>query len=734
MSSRALHGLARQQPTPRRRRPRFRLVVEFLLAFVLVALGSLGPLGSAPPAHADETPPSPVSIHVQSLVPELPGRDDTVTIRAVASNDSDQPITQAQAVFWRSRPGMRSLSDLRDTVGSPPRDVSGAQIWTEGAYQSLTTNNQSPTWQPGEIRTFEVRAPVDSLGFPDAAGVYLVGAQVVGRLGGAPLGTQGQTRLLLPLAAEDAPVNAVPAAPANTVISAVILSSRPSMTEPGVFVDDHLAEELQPTGRLAQLLAAARRPEVSWLVDPALIEELTAMADGYVVRSANGEAPGAGQLAAREWLVEFDRLDTGRGFRVPFAVPDASMLQRADLAEVMTRADAAAGRLSDIAQLPLIAWSNDGIVDEAGIALEEEAEPRAILTSSPLASPALLEPLGTAPLINYTAATTAGGPEPGPSSQAHVRQRMLAESFLISLSEPGATTVRVIDTAEAAAADGGPDPSWTVRRTLPDLLQTRPAAWSGELAYAEPHRENELTEPRVEVLREVATNYQAYLRMLVDPEPASRTMDAALARSASSWWRVDQAGFDTYADPQVAAVDRLWSGQAITVTAQPSVLMSGQSGSFPMTVTNRLDQAVSLRLTFESFQPQRLSIPDMELEVGANQSVTVNVQPLAAANGPVRISAWATSPDGTAVSKRVWMTVEATDLGRVGWIIVIASGIVLLAATALRIRQVRHERRRAFDDHPARRPARAITEPPPPETAPEPEPRRRQTQPRGDER
>lgn len=714
-----MHGLSRQQPTPAR------LVLGLLLTFVLVALGSLGPLGSAPPAYADEPPPPPVSIHVQSLTPEVPGPDDTVTIRAVARNDSDRPITQAQAVFWRYRPAMRSLTDLRDTVGSSPREVSGTQIWIDGGYQPLT-GSQSPTWQPGDMRTFEVRATIAELGFSGSSGVHLVGAQVVGRLGGAPLSTQGQTRLLLPLQAEGESANAVPPTPGNpppagnTVISTVVLSSRPSMTEPGVFVDDHLSEELQPTGRLAQLLAAARRPEVSWLIDPALIEELTAMADGYVVRSPQGESPGAGQQAAREWLVEFDGLDTGRGFRVPFAVPDASMLQRSELGEIMTRADTAAGRLSDIGQLPLIGWSNNGVLDEAGIALEEEAQPRAILTSSPLASPALLEPLGTAPLINYTAATTAGGPEPGPSSQVHVRQRMLAESFLISLSEPGATTVRVIDTADAASADGGPDPAWTARRTLPDLLRTPPAAWSGELAYAESHRDDELTEPRVEVLREVATNYQAYLQMLVDPEPASRTMDAALARSASSWWRVDQSGFDAYAAPQVAAVDRLWSGQAITVTAQPSVLMSGQSGSFPMTVTNRLDQAVNLRLTFESFQPQRLSIPDMEVEVGARQSVTVNVQPRAVGNGPVRISAWATSPDGTAVSKRVWMTVEATDLGRVGWIIVIASGIVLLAATALRIRQVRQERRRSLAVHPARRSAPPISPQQPPETDTEP--------------
>jgi hypothetical protein len=37
--------------------------------------------------------------------------------------------------------------------------------------------------------------------------------------------------------------------------------------------------------------------------------------------------------------------------------------------------------------------------------------------------------------------------------------------------------------------------------------------------------------------------------------------------------------------------------------------------------------------------------------------------------------------------------VEVTDLGTIGWIMVIVSGIVLVAATALRIRQVRRKQK-----------------------------------------
>jgi hypothetical protein len=134
----------------------------------------------------------------------------------------------------------------------------------------------------------------------------------------------------------------------------------------------------------------------------------------------------------------------------------------------------------------------------------------------------------------------------------------------------------------------------------------------------------------------------------------------------------------------------------VELTAQRSVIMSGQSGSFPMTVTNNLDQTIRVSLNFESFQPQRLSIPVMpDIVIPPRQGATVNVQPHAVGNGPVRIWAQVTTPGGRPVSKRVWLTVEATNFGRVGWIIVVASGIVLIATTALRIRQVRRERQAA---------------------------------------
>ncbi len=654
-----------------------------MLTFLLVVAGALG---APQPAYAQDDLP-PVDVHLTGLDPALPSRSDTLTIRGTARNTSSEPIDSAQVVLWRHRSSLTDLEDLRTVAGQTPESVNGYQLWTEGAYRRLAPEQQ--TWAPGETRTFELSVPMSAFSFVRTSGAYLIGAQVVGRHGGRTLSTLGQARVLLPLG----PVGSAATEGTNTVASAVLLSSQPSMIEPGVFADHHLADELAPDGRLTVLLRSAQRDQVSWLVDPSLLDELRAMADGYVVRTPDGDQEGPGSDAAGRWLEAYGRLDPARGFRLPFAIPDLTLLQRIGLADVVRRAATTTDNQAADG-LPLLVYSAGGALDNEAVALAESLGPAAILASGADARGALIAPVGTAPIINFSPGSTSGGPGPEPAqSLVQTRQRMLAESFLAANTESGSTTVRVITNAEAAEADVAAQAPWLRRTTLTNLLTETPVDWDRQLAYGDADRVAELTEPQVAALQEIVKGYGPFIEMLAEGEDTSRMAAATMARAASSWWRDDRQGFDRYAAPQLQAARQLWNGQSVELTAQRSVIMSGQSGSFPMTVTNNLDQPIRVTLTFESFQPQRLSIPAMpDLIIPANQGVTVNVQPKAVGNGPVRISAQVTTPGGTPVSKRVWLTVEATNFGRVGWIIVVASGIVLIATSALRIRQVRRER------------------------------------------
>ena len=73
----------------------------------------------------------------------------------------------------------------------------------------------------------------------------------------------------------------------------------------GKFLDDALAAKLMPTGSLGALVYTNSNSSRTWLIDPATIEEITAMSNGYGV--IDGSTP-TGQQVAKDWLTQFYRL------------------------------------------------------------------------------------------------------------------------------------------------------------------------------------------------------------------------------------------------------------------------------------------------------------------------------------------------------------------------------------------------------------------------------------------
>ena len=82
----------------------------------------------------------------------------------------------------------------------------------------------------------------------------------------------------------------------------------------------------------------------------------------------------------------------------------------------------------------------------------------------------------------------------------------------------------------------------------------------------------------------------------------------------------------------------------------------------------------------------------MTLEPGEQR--TVNVTLHSAANGVVMVRAQLATQEGTRFGPEAPVEITATGLGRVGWIIIIVSGAVVVGGTFLRIRAVQRERAR----------------------------------------
>ena len=85
----------------------------------------------------------------------------------------------------------------------------------------------------------------------------------------------------------------------------VIISEPTHRLINGKFLNDSLAAKLMPEGALGSLIYKNNNISHSWLVDPATIEEITAMSNGYGV--IDGSTP-TGQQVAKDWLTQFYRI------------------------------------------------------------------------------------------------------------------------------------------------------------------------------------------------------------------------------------------------------------------------------------------------------------------------------------------------------------------------------------------------------------------------------------------
>ena len=131
----------------------------------------------------------------------------------------------------------------------------------------------------------------------------------------------------------------------------------------------------------------------------------------------------------------------------------------------------------------------------------------------------------------------------------------------------------------------------------------------------------------------------------------------------------------------------------ITISAARGFVMGSRTSDFPVTIANGMTTDVRVRMNFTSEVPQRISVPPTEVEtVPAGESLTLNVAPEATSNGVVQVIAQLETAGGQAFGEEVPIQITATEFGRVGWLIIIVSGAVVLGGTVLRIRAVRAER------------------------------------------
>ena len=696
------------------------------LAAVLVAATavSAAPGAGAAPSAGTVTASDAgvVPVTITGLVPLVPAPGGTLVITGSVTNTASTAVSGVAVRLRLSPTPVRSRGEI-------------AQILAGGAGRTGVAVNGTraevaAALEPGQKASFSITVPLDDLRLPASRPeVAVLGVESLGDVaddGQGPVQT-GLTRTFLPwfpVAGQVAP---------TPVLWLYPLTSAPSRDANGLFLDDHLAAEIGETGRLTRILDAAEDApsSVSWVVDPALLQSLEDMSDGYeVVSPAGTRTPGAGQAAAVEWLARLSRLTTGAEVTAAaYASPDVVALHRAgrdvDIALAGTTERDLPSRLLGRPVQSGLSWPPLQLADDGTLDVLRASGVRAVVltaTSLPPSPAVTYTPSGSVDLgsggsplravvsdpavsaLSAAPVRVAGAVPPTPVEQ---RQQALAEIAMTSLELPSTPRTLVIAPSGTWRAYGA------ATRDLVTATSSSPWSRPEQLAALLAAPASEVPRGRADypASARAAELPQAYLRLVgrertalaalraVAPDaavtaegrPTTGDLEEALTRAESASWRTDPSTGRRLVASAAAAIDTQTA--AVRVLSRAPVTLPGDEGTIPITIANDLDRPARVGVRLVGTPSTRFEASDVAaVTVAPGQKQTVEVVARVVGTGSVDVAITLLTPEGAPFGDPVTTEVRSAAYARAAqWVVGGLFGIlvVLLGINFVRRRRTR---------------------------------------------
>ncbi|MCW2792773.1 MAG: hypothetical protein JWO76_1871, partial [Nocardioides sp.] len=662
----------------------------------------------APRAHGavDE---SPLEVTIDALSPSYVPSKGPVRISGRVTNNDTATWRDISTFAFMSDSPITSAAELADDVALPENADVGDRITVPGTYDTIDELS------PGQTESFSIRVPRALLP-AELPGVYWFGVHALGEgPDGRIDGADGRARTFIPLV-DDTP---------RAVDTALVVPLRREITHAadGSLEDvEDWARTFSPEGRLRSLVefgASADSRPITWLLDPALPDAARSLALGNPPRSlaptvAAGTADpsadpdvslepddsGAGTpdedpaqrdaaAAASSWL---DLLHEGLGSGQVLALPYGDL----DVAAAAERSPGLYTQARKRSGTTLAPWglrmspavaTPGGYLNPEGIA---ETKGATVLVTDRMfrgQAPPVARSHG-ARLVPTSSGAAAGGTGPGPRLTAlSLRQRILSEAAL-RLLHPGRHPLVVLlpqhwSPGASASFFEGLDVDWVHLTTVADAADRNGRAVPG----------SRLVYPARQARRELdAANFTS-AQALID---AGQTLQNVLTNNTSVGAVItDEALTDvSYAnrrhpDSARAAADRsrAWVDQqlgSIGVSAPPAVTLSSTSGRFAATLTNGLDQPVSVSIRVQADRPLDITVPTT-VDIDALGHTTVLLNASTSTPGIHNVRLVVTDTDGTPLGGSDDLPIKSAPVSGVIWLILGAGVVLLFGAIAVRL-------------------------------------------------
>jgi hypothetical protein len=495
------------------------------------------------------------------------------------------------------------------------------------------------------------------------------------------------------------------------------------------FVDDDLAEELAPGGRLDQLLTTLERvasshPALTVLTDPELIDELAVMSQGYEVKTGDGVVAGTGGAAAQEWLTRLRTVLGNRNIELawtPFADPAVDALSRHRMSWSLSLGAAATDRIQAVlGRTPQydINWPVGEVAHRSTLArLVKDGTSTVVLKDLGLTA-ALADPTSA-----LTTIPTVAGSITAAVTSAVIEKRVRA---VLDPTGDGLASLPALVAELAIQVETAPHSPHYVVITPPRMLEVDPTVaaraieattatpWSRSIGLRGATASMDVTQrsalrPDVHthrISRRVLHTLHYVLHTLprlsgLFPSPSDAqsqlgALPAAVQRCESTGLLAYPTATLQHAQLLKSLVQRVRDGVTLVAPAARTYTFTSNDAQLPITIRNRLGEDVQVRIRMN--QPDGFSASDLDHlhTIPAGSRVDVRVPTHVDRVGRFSISVSIRTPEGLKLGRSVPLTVRSTALGTIGIVITIVAGCVLALALV-----VRFTRRLRARNHPA---------------------------------
>jgi hypothetical protein len=688
---------------------------------------------------------SPLAVTIDNLTPSTIPEKGMVRVSGTITNNDTVTWSTINVYSFISDEPLTTPEQLDKAAATPEDAVVGGRITDERHKDSIAE------LAPGDHATYSLSIPRRLL-HADTPGVYWFGVHALGEgREGRDLAADGRARTFLPMV----PPTRVGQQPTAVVIPLrhqLVYTDEGSLDDLASWT-----QSLSHGGRLRSLVdfgANSGDRTVTWAVDPALIDAVRRLADGNPPRSlaANLQAgqedgedeasadPSASATPTEEPTatpteepeesesaagspLDLDELDPvvqaaaqaaqawlarlGEAMRpedqvmsLPYGDVDVAAAAEHD-PQLYERAVTRAGKTLpgfDVITTPVLSSPSGYLTTQA---IRGAVPGSTILLTDAMfeaPAPALAETEGHNVVVTSTAAGE-GGPGPGSTTSiTAMRQRLLSEAAVRFLRGGQAPLTMVVPhdwnpSDGSGAFFSGLDADWLDLTSVQAVSQAAaPTSVDGAtLHYPKWQEVAELDRPNFNSANELISSGVALQNLLtLNNIVAGAVTDQALG-TVSYYARTRPIENRASAD-----ASRVWIENRlgrVHVEAPRAVTLSSSSGRFQATVTNDLDQPVTVTIDARADDQLTIDSP-ARIEVGPNRRVAVLLTARTNENGIHEVTLVVSDKRGTPLGATTDLTIRSAQVSNVIWLFVGTGCALLFGAIGVRLfRRVRNARR-----------------------------------------